>query len=90
MTVQVTFETPSGNGPTSARSFHERRLEDIPAAIAEQMMRDFRQYCADQRDRSPLYRYEQDGEEVLLALDFDEIVELIPLESPDAARRTAE
>ena len=80
-TIHITFEPPSREHPSAEGGHHERRLEDVPEAVADQMMADFRQYRENQRERSPLYRYEQDGEEVLLALDLEEVVALVRPES---------
>jgi hypothetical protein len=75
-TIHITFETPSGGDQAPETVLHERRLDDVPVAVADQMMTDFRRYQENQRERSPLYRYEQDGEEVFLALDLEEVVAL--------------
>jgi hypothetical protein len=79
-TVCITFETPS-DGPSMAGSTHERRIDGVPQSVAEQMVTDFERYRKGRKERSPLYRYEQDGEEVLLALDLDEVVALDRLAS---------
>lgn len=75
-TVRITFETPTRDGPGPGAGRHERRLDGVPPAVAEQMVADFRRYRKERHERSPLYRYEQDGEEVVLALDLDEVVAL--------------
>jgi hypothetical protein len=80
-TIHITFDPPSRDDPSTGGERHERRLEDVPVAVADQMVADFRRYREDRRERSPLYRYEQDGDEVLLALDLEEVV---ALERPEA------
>lgn len=80
-TIHITFEPPSRDHPATEAAHHERRLEDVPEAVADQMVADFRRYREDRSERSPLYRYEQNGDEVLLALDLEEVV---ALERPEA------
>lgn len=75
-TVHITFETPTRDESVPGAGHHERRLDGVPPAVAEQMVADFRRYREERHERSPLYRYEQDGEEVVLALDLDEVVAL--------------
>ena len=75
-TVHITFETPTQDGSGPGSGHHERCLDGVPASVAEQMVADFRRYREERHERSPLYRYEQDGEEVVLALDLEEVVAL--------------
>lgn len=75
-TVRITFETPPGDPTVAEPSHHERRIDGIPPSVAEKMVTDFERYRSGREERSPLYRYEEDGEEVLLALDLDEVVAL--------------
>jgi len=80
-TIHITFEPPSRNGPATEAARHERRLDGVPVAVADQMVADLRRYREGRIDQNPLYRYEQDGEEVFLALDLGEVVALERLES---------
>jgi hypothetical protein len=75
-TICITFQPPSRDHQAAEASPHERRLDGVPVAVADRMVTDFRRYREDRRERSPLYRYERDGEEVLLALDLEEVVAL--------------
>jgi len=75
-TVRITFETPPGDPTVAEPSHHERQIDGVPSSVAEKMVTDFEHYLDGREERSPLYRYEQDGEEVLLALDLDEVVAL--------------
>ena len=75
-TVRIVFQTPSQQNTGTGATRHERRLDSIPAPVAEQMVEDFEDYRTGREERSPLYRYERNGEEVLLALDLDEVVAL--------------
>lgn len=87
-TLRITFDPPSRDGQATETARHERRLDGVPVAVADQMVTDFRRYREGRIDRNPLYRYEQDGEEVFLALDLGEVVALERLE-PEATEETA-
>jgi hypothetical protein len=82
MEVKITFRTPAREGGHGGSTIHERILDAVPRAKAEQMAEDFVQYrsAANGRrngaGRSELYRYTKNGEEVIVALDFGEIVAL--------------
>jgi len=82
MTVTITFRTPSREDPGIGTGLHERTLVTVPSALARQMADDFVQYRSqpDGTGRSKLYRYQRDGEEVLVALDFEEIIALTAAE----------
>jgi len=67
MTVTITFRTPSSEQRENTSTIHERRLEAVPQATAEQMA---------EAHRSTLYRYEKPEDDILVALDFQEIVAL--------------
>ena len=78
MTVTITFRTPSSEQRENTSTIHERRLEAVPQATAEQMAEDFVQYRTTRAEahRSTLYRYEKREDDILVALDFQEIVAL--------------
>ena len=75
-TVHITFEPPTRESPAPDESRHERRLDGVPPSVAERMITDFEEYCENRTRKTPLYRYERDGEEVVLALDLGEVVAL--------------
>jgi hypothetical protein len=74
MTVTITFRTPSSEYREEGATIHERQLEAVPRSTDE----DFVQYRTTRADshRSILYRYEGAEDDVLVALDFEEIVAL--------------
>lgn len=79
MRIQITFRSPpreaaASSGPT----LHERTLEAVPRPKAQQIATDFVSYrqAPQETDRSKLYRYETNGDEVMVALDFKEVVAL--------------
>lgn len=76
MDVTITFRTPFRENRRTGPSVHERTLVAVPASLAEEMATDFVQYKGGPRgtETSKLYRYKKDGEDVLLALDFSEII----------------
>ena len=76
MDVTITFCTPFRKNHQTGPTIHERMLVDVPAPLAEQMATDFVQHRGDPNSikKSQLYRYKKDGEEVLVALDFSEII----------------
>jgi hypothetical protein len=94
LTVTITFRTPARENPPVASCVHERTLEAVPPAAAQQMMEDFAQYrranalpdptasapassgSAD-HGRSKIYRYDCPDGEVIIALDFREILALV-------------
>lgn len=79
MTVTITFRTPYSEHREEGSTLHERQLEAVPRTTAEQMAEDFVQYRTTRAEshRSMLYRYEGEEEgDVLVALDFEEIVAL--------------
>jgi len=78
-TVRIIFRTPHRENTSTGSARHERRLDSVPASVAERMVSDFERYRESREERSPLYRYERDGEEVLLALDLEEVVALTVL-----------
>jgi hypothetical protein len=82
MEVTITFRTPSREKGQAGPTLHERTLSGVPPALAEQMADDFvrRRSRTDGVDRSTLYRYERDGEEVLVALDFREVIAITATE----------
>lgn len=75
--VVITFRTPARDQSPFRHPLHTRTLQDVPAPLAEQMVCDFRtSTTALKRDRSELYRYENNGGERLVALNFDEVEHL--------------
>jgi hypothetical protein len=76
MEVIITFRTPSRKTMRAGPTLHERTLSGVPGDLAEQMAQDFvkRRSSPDGAKQSQLYRYERDGEDVLVALDFTEII----------------
>jgi hypothetical protein len=76
MDVTITFRTPFRENRHSRPTVHERTLTEVPNPLAEQMATDFVQHRGDPSgtEKSKLYRYKRDGEEVLVALDFSEII----------------
>lgn len=88
MKVSLRFQPPdrkeSSSGMSTRESpLHERRLEAVPKSKAQQMADDFSQYQlgAAKSDRYKIYRYTQAGEEIEVALDFEEIVTLEIIDS---------
>jgi hypothetical protein len=78
MDVKITFRTPSRRHEQGGASIHERTLEAVPRTEAEQMAEDFVQFrnATNGTKESELYRYDKDGQEVLVALNFKEVVAL--------------
>lgn len=82
MIVTITFRTPYSEDREDGATLHERQLEGVPEDTAEQMAEDFVQYRTTRAEshRSVLYRYEGAEDDVLAALDFEEIVALTAVE----------
>ena len=76
MEVTIAFRTPSRENMRAGPTLHERTLSGVPGDLAGRMAQDFvkRRSSTDGVDQSKLYRYERDGEDVLVALDFTEII----------------
>jgi hypothetical protein len=96
MVVRITFKSPSRMDPPGPPVTHRRSLECVPPATADEMAQDFRAYQnGDVSDPEPtsgsnpwkLYRYVKEGEEekgeVVVPLDFREIVDLTVASPPD-------
>ena len=78
MTVSITFQSPAHENGKGGWSLHERRLQAVPKANAQRMVEDFTTYQSEENgDRRKLYRYENEGHERLVALDFEEVVALV-------------
>lgn len=83
MTVSITFQSPYFQGDKSPPAVHERHLDAVPRIEAEQMVEDFVRYQEKkgtsnvESAQRQMYRYDRDGEELLVALDFDEIIALV-------------
>ena len=75
MVVRILYRPPSRKEQERS-PLHERCLETVPVAVAEKMAADFRLYQQKQIRQTPLYQYEQNGEDVMLAVDFTEVVSL--------------
>lgn len=86
MTVSITFQSPYFETDESPPTVHERELTSVPRPKAEEMVEDFVRYQekkrtgAEKATQRQMYRYEKEGEELLVALDFDEVVALIASE----------
>ena len=78
MLITITFRSPTHDATARAPSLHERTIESVPPPKAEQMASDFVEYrkAPTEASRSKLYRYQANGEEILVALDFDEVIAL--------------
>ncbi|MFP4227925.1 MAG: hypothetical protein ACLFTE_03760 [Salinivenus sp.] len=78
MRIEITFRSPPHDASSSGPTLHERTLEAVPRPQAKKIATDFVSYrkAPDETDRSKLYRYETGGDEVLVALDFSEVVAL--------------
>lgn len=77
LSVVITFRTPARDQSPFQHPLHTRTLRDVPAPLAEKMVYDFRtSTAAVKRDRSELYRYENNGAKRLVALNFDEVEHL--------------
>lgn len=78
MDVKITFRTPARQHEPAEAAIHERTLEAVPRVKAERMAEDFVQYrnASNGTKESELYRYDKNGEEVLVALDFKEVIAL--------------
>ncbi|MFB6248829.1 MAG: hypothetical protein ABEL97_09685 [Salinibacter sp.] len=75
--VVVTFRTPARDQSFFRHPLRTRTLQDVPAPLAEKMVRDFRSSAITvKRDRSELYQYENNGGKRLVALNFDEVEHL--------------
>ncbi len=83
MFITITFRSPGHENAARGPSLHERTIESVPRPEAKQMASDFVEYrkSSPEASRSKLYRYQTDGEEVLIALDFDEIIALTASET---------
>lgn len=82
MTVTITFSAPSRashDAPVIQRStVHKRRIEGLPRKVAQQMRDDFMRYHTGdaQAERYKIYRYRDGEDEIEIALDFQEIIDL--------------
>jgi hypothetical protein len=83
MDVTITFRTPFREHSHTGPTLHERTLSAVPPALVERMTDDFVQHRSGQTgsDSTRLYRYEQGGAEVLIALDFSEIIAITATET---------
>ena len=72
--LTILYRTPSGD----SSPYHQRRLDGVPKAVLEEMADDFRRAADSGSERSPhqLYRYEKNGDERLIAVDYGEVVGL--------------
>lgn len=77
--LTITFSPPTRrNGKSEV--VHERSLKAVPRSQAEQMQADFERYQSEggQAEKDKLYRFRQDGSEVLLPIDFEEVIAITP------------
>lgn len=72
--ISITFRTPDGDHSP----FHERLLAGVPESKALKIAQDFAEHQDAESGASPyqLYRYEDEDGERLLALDFNEVVDV--------------
>lgn len=83
-TVNITFQSPARSNLSRSPSRHRRDLEGVPASTARQMAQDFTAYQHEPSAiaEKKLYTYRPSGrrgasnDEVSVALDFGEIVDL--------------
>lgn len=83
VSLQIVFRVPARVHDDEEAPVHERRLEDVPAAIAHEIVDAFTAYTKDPSEakRREAYTYKRvsagvsDGE-MLLALDFGEVISL--------------
>jgi len=83
-TVNITFQSPARANLSRSPSRHSRNLEGVPVSTARQMARDFTTYQHEPSavNEKKLYEYQPSGkgqtsnDEVVVALDFGEIVTL--------------
>lgn len=73
MTVTIGFQSPTS--PSDGETVHERRLQTVPAQIAQEMTSDFAafQASASHAEQYKMYSYAQAGRERQIPLDFGEI-----------------
>lgn len=78
--LTITFSPPTRkNG--GGEEVHKRSLTAVPRSQFEQMKADFERYqSSEQAQENKLYRFSQNGSEVLVALDFDEVMSIAPAE----------
>lgn len=78
-TVSITFQSPRLESDQTPSSVHERHLRDVPKSKAERMAEDFAAYQSlpAESTRRKLYRYQDRGNERLVALDFEEVVAVV-------------
>jgi len=94
-TVNITFQSPTRSNLSRSPSRHRRDLEGVPESTARQMARDFMAYQHEPSaiDEKKLYTYRPSGQrgasndEVYVALDFEEIVDLKVDRKPKAPVR---
>lgn len=83
-TVNITFQSPARAHQSRPSVRHSRDLEGVPASTARKMARDFTKYQTEPSaiNEKKLYEYQPTGRsdnpdrEVVVALDFGEIVTL--------------
>jgi hypothetical protein len=73
--LTITFSPPMRENGASD-TVHERSLRAVPRSQAEQMRADFKRYQSNEESaqKDKLYRFSQDGSEVLLPIDFGEVI----------------
>lgn len=83
-TVNITFQPPTRTTLSRPSPSHRRNLEGVPQSTAQQMAQDFTAYQHEPSaiEEKKLYTYRpsgqrgKPGDEVSVALDFEEIVAL--------------
>jgi hypothetical protein len=83
MLITITFRSPTHESAAAEPLLHERTIESVPSPKAQEMAADFVEYRKAPKDtsRSKLYRYQTNGDEVLVALDFEEVIALTAAET---------
>lgn len=82
MRVTIKFRSPPRRNSGGDSIVHERRLEAVPEAIAQQIAGDFQLYrlwgraAESEVEQYKTYQYKRRGREVNVALDFGEVIVL--------------
>lgn len=94
VSLQILFQVPARQHDDDEIPAHERYLEHVPRSVAEQIVDGFTAYTNEpsEANRREAYTYERlsdgvaDGE-MLLALDFGEIISVKVVPDEDGAQR---
>jgi hypothetical protein len=78
MTITIIFRTPARTDPPTNPVIHERCFHGVPSSVAETLVGDFLAYHRDGGgDQRKSYRFKMDREEIMMAVDFDEVVAVV-------------